>query len=365
MKTSIAKSFLHFTRSERGGIALFALLSFLIFWLPSLFPHWAPRESADFSAFQEEIIAFQSKQPDFAFVENTQASGDTIDPNQATVADFIAIGLAERIARTIVKYREKGGRFRYKEDLQKIYSIDEETYAKIEAYLKLPEKTLRPQEKKLLSNRSVKMQLAAFDPNTASREELIQLGFPDRTAGTLINFRSKGGTFRYKEDLRKVYGLSETLYGKLAPYIELEEKNAPIAIGKESIKIDINRADAEDWRRLRGIGPVLSSRIVKFREKLGGFISVEQVAETYGLADSTFQQIKPQLIASPLSDSLRINQLTVEELQAHPYLNWRQAKAIINYRMQHGPFKNLEDFAKIKVLPEDKSAKLGAYLSFE
>lgn len=369
MKTRLnARSLFYFTRSERNGIALLASLCLLIFWLPTRFSHWKTSTDTDFSAYQQEIAAFKDRRAAFSVAMTTVA--DTIDPNVATEDELVAVGLPLKTARTIIKYREKGGRFRYKEDLQKMYTIDEELYETVSPYIALPSAPGNQSPPvRLAVNRDL-AQPVPFNPNKATREELISLGIPDKVVRTLINYRSKGGQFHRQEDLQRIYGLTDELYEKLAPYIRLEtggeSETTGLFTNAETLPtLDINQATVEDWRSLPGIGPVLSARIVKFREKLGGFASVEQVAEVYGLPDSTFQRVKDQLLASPVAPSLRINQVSVEELQAHPYLNWRQARAIINYRIQNGPFSNLADFSNVLALTEEQKAKLSPYLSFE
>lgn len=368
MKTNVKKLF-YFTRSERSGIALLSLLCVFLFWLPSRFTHLSSREAVDFSAFQREIAEFEAHRSPDAFAQRAMG-GDTINPNVATEKEMIAMGMPARTARTLIKYRSKGGHFRYKEDLKKIYTIDEELYVQLAPYIDLPSKPSETEAQVVLARQVTDTPPTPFDPNTASKDELLSLGFPDRVANTLINYRSKGGIFRRKEDVRKVYGLSEALYDRLAPFIRIAGASEPLpgpgrSTNDQDLEIDINQASAEEWRRLRGIGPVLSTRIVKFREKLGGFVRVEQVAETYGLPDSTFQRIAGRLVASPIRDSLRINRVSIEELQAHPYVNWRQAKAIVRYRINHGPLRTQEDFGRIRALTEEERARIAPYLSFE
>ena len=115
---------------------------------------------------------------------------------------------------------------------------------------------------------------------------------------------------------------------------------------------------------MRGIGPAYAKRIITFREKLGGFSSVEQVAETYGLPDSTFQNIKSRLQPSPVLHKIAINTISVAELRAHPYLETRQATAIVSFREQHGAFHSVDDLRNIRALPAAVLEKLRPYLEF-
>ena len=232
-------------------------------------------------------------------------------------------------------------------------------------------------------------ELFNFDPNTISQEELIRLGISQKVANTIINYRNKGGQFRAKEDLKKIYGLQEKDYLRLEAYITIKtpKKGKPIRVAESSynkksiapkaiteapiasaapkvIRIDINKASAEEWQSLRGIGPVFSKRIVKFRDKLGGFYSIEQVAETYGLPDSTFLSIKSKLLSSTILRTLPINTISEEVLKAHPYLNWKDAKALIKFRKHNGPFKTLADLQQCYALKKETIQRIAPYLQF-
>jgi competence ComEA-like helix-hairpin-helix protein len=128
--------------------------------------------------------------------------------------------------------------------------------------------------------------------------------------------------------------------------------------------VDINQADTSAWATLPGIGSKLSLRIVNFREKLGGFYSIEQVAQTFGLPDSVFQRIKPMLLLSAMAiKKININKASEEELKIHPYLRWQLAKAIIAYRNEHGEFKKLEELKNIMAFSEETFNKVAPYLN--
>ncbi len=241
---------------------------------------------------------------------------------------------------------------------------------------------------------AVPVELFEFDPNRASKGDLVRLGLSPRTAQTLINFRSKGGSFYKKEDLKKVYGFRDEDYTRLEDWIVIEkpkatptrkksppkdfekdaaptfaEKDAEAVYRKkpaEPIYIDINQATQEEWQQLYGIGPAYSRRIVKFREKLGGFCSVQQIGKTYGLPDSTFQKILPYLTPSPVFRKIKVNSCGIEELKGHPLISNYQATILFNYRQQHGSFAGMDDLKKIKAgFGEEDWAVLKAYFSFE
>jgi len=129
--------------------------------------------------------------------------------------------------------------------------------------------------------------------------------------------------------------------------------------------IDINEADSAAWEALRGIGPVLAARIVRFREKLGGFHSVAQIAETYGLPDSTFKKIQPSLRLGNVSlKKIDINEMDEKSLAQHPYISYKLARLIVKYRSVHGPFSQAEQLQNIPLVDDSIYRKLEQYISF-
>lgn len=231
-------------------------------------------------------------------------------------------------------------------------------------------------------NATPKGELFYFDPNTISTADWKRLGLRDRTIKTIENYVSKGGHFYKPEDLQKIYGLYDDEYERLKPYIKIESGSSKpnddfVSLkSKEEIQpaktyaarysiIDVNTADTSAFISLPGIGSKLASRIVTFREKLGGFYSVEQIGETYGLPDSTFQKIKQYLkLDNPSVKKININTATVDELKAHPYIKYSLANPIIAYRNEHGSFSNLEDIKKVMAVTEDVYKKIAPYLTF-
>jgi competence protein ComEA len=157
-----------------------------------------------------------------------------------------------------------------------------------------------------------KGELFYFDPNTISTEGWQRLGLRDKTIHTIRNYLDKGGHFKKPEDLQRIYGLFPNEFERIAPYIKIETtdetNSSKIFTGKSLTEdtpakkytsryavIDINSSDTTAFISLPGIGSKLAARIINFREKLGGFYSVTQVGETFGLPDSTFQKIKQYL----------------------------------------------------------------------
>ncbi len=225
-----------------------------------------------------------------------------------------------------------------------------------------------------------KVELFYFDPNTISEEGWKKLGLRDKTIGTIQNYLNKGGKFRKADDLSRIYGLFPNEYERIAPYIKIgttiqsnnytenqypkneTEQTAKTYTSKYSI-IDINTADTTALIALPGIGSKLSARIINFRDKLGGFYSVNQVGETFGLPDSTFQRIKQYLkLETPSLQKININTATIDELKTHPYIRYVLANPIVAYRNQHGNFSTIDDIKKVMVITEDIFIRIAPYL---
>jgi competence ComEA-like helix-hairpin-helix protein len=219
--------------------------------------------------------------------------------------------------------------------------------------------------------------LFAFNPNTLSEAGWQKLGLKEKTIQTIQHYLAKGGHFYKREDLKKIYGLNAADYARLYPFINIPdsktERRAQTAIENESVyskkiaeltPIDINTADTAAFMKLPGIGSVLARRIVKFREKLGGFYSIGQIKETYGLKDSVFQKLLPYLkLESALIKMIHINTATKEELQSHPYISWNIANAIIEYRNQHGNYTQAAELKNIALIDEVVYQKIRPYIT--
>jgi len=202
------------------------------------------------------------------------------------------------------------------------------------------------------------VKLDFFNPNTATFETFKSLGIPERTAQTIINFRLKGGKFLKAEDLKVVYGITEKIFQELKDYVLIPKPTVkPQAPKRQPIKIakvEMNQSNAEDWMKLRGIGPTLSARIIKYRDKLGGFVAIEQLQEVYNLPDSTFNSIKLQLILDYSVIKKSIPNSSYKELISHPYITKSIAGKIISKMDRNEKFKNWKEFQNfLKITPKE------------
>lgn len=311
--------YLNFTKKERTGILVLLFLIAFFIILPFLFPFFIHRKPVDDASFKKQMSVLIIKQAD--------------STNKFSKKNF-----------------EEDGYQNYREPAEKNYY---------------------PQQ--------IKGGLFNFDPNTLDEAGWQRLGLKDKTISTIQNFVKKGGRFYKPADIGKIWGLHQDEVQRLIPFVQIKNSstnNYPENKAYETKAyekptyapsiIDINTADTSVLIALPGIGNKLSLRILAFRDKLGGFYKVEQIGETFGLPDSTFQKIKPRFSVSNASiHQININAATIDEMKAHPYLRYTIANAIMQYRVQHGNYAAVADIKKIMLVTDDIFNKAAPYLKVD
>jgi len=224
-----------------------------------------------------------------------------------------------------------------------------------------------------------------FDPNGLPIVDWKRLGLSERQISVIKNYEAKGGRFRKPVDLRRIYSISDADYARLAPYIRIAPSEparrtdtppveAPASRAQDGedvatvapgtvISLDLNRADSLALQELPGIGPVFASRIVRFRDRLGGFHDKRQLLEVYGLDLERYNGLETQVyVDAAIVSRININTASYQELVAHPFISSKQANAVIQYRHQHGPFDSVEALLEIVIIDEDFLRKIAPYL---
>ncbi|HEY1048070.1 MAG TPA: helix-hairpin-helix domain-containing protein [Bacteroidia bacterium] len=210
-----------------------------------------------------------------------------------------------------------------------------------------------------------------FDPNKIGEDLLIKYGLKKHLAKRIISFRNSGAKFKFKSDILKIYGMDTTWFDKVLPWIDLPLKTSSNHLEKFDRKyriehlIEINTADTNALKSLPGIASKLALRIINFRDKLGGFYSLSQLSQVYGLRPETITLILPRLkIDSTLIKTIDINSVDVSSLSQHPYCGFKHSRALINYRNQHGKFGSCEDLKSIITFTQDNIQQFCHYLRF-
>lgn len=221
----------------------------------------------------------------------------------------------------------------------------------------------------------IELILQPFDPNSADSTTLVHLGLKPWMARNVLRYRDKGGRYRKKEDLKKLYGMTDSLYLSLEPYIcitplEQDTLSLPRYVSfKRDTIIELNTADTASLQLIRGIAGYTARQIIRLRDELGGYYSVEQIREIERLR--RIDSIIPHLMVdTTLIRPLMINKLGVERLSQHPYIRFEQAKAIREWRHRHGPILSIETLRDLemnghKTFSEAELLRLRPYLSFE
>ena len=210
----------------------------------------------------------------------------------------------------------------------------------------------------------------AFDPNTADSTQLLRLGLKPWQVRSIYRYRAKGGVFSEPADFARVYGLTLKQYRELEPYIRIGRDYQPAArfvdsrrsaYGSSAQHLAVNTADTTALKRVPGIGSYYARRIVAYREKLGGFSSVQQLREIEGMPDEAI----PYLTVDPKAiRKLHINKLTLSQLRKHPYLNYYQARDIVDYRRLQGPITSLSQLALLKDFTSHDIERLAPYIEY-
>ena len=128
--------------------------------------------------------------------------------------------------------------------------------------------------------------------------------------------------------------------------------------------IYLNETDTAIWKKVPGIGSTFAARIVKYRNLLGGFTSLEQLKEVYGISDEVFQQITPFVREDDDYARLKINKLTFKEINAHPYINYKQTKAIMNLRNRKGNIQSIQELAMLDEFTSEDIERIANYIEF-
>jgi len=371
------KDFFYFTKGERNGISLLIVLMLIAILIPFVYQYFLPETANDYLSFQKEITNFEntlqkSKKKPYInqldkYIENQYDTLDLFyfDPNNTTKESFKKLGLTDKQIGTINNYLGKGGRFYVKDDFQKIYGIGLHQYLKLKPFILLADKINREvqtYQKSFEDNSNIADSLFHFDPNTITEEKWSKLGIKEKQIKIIKNYLNKGGVFYKKEDLKKIYGIKDSTYSKLEPYIKIE-KNRPYSIEKKIIYVELNSATYQELIQINGIGDYLANSIIRYRKKLGGFIKKEQLLEIKNFPENTFLKINSRLsVDTKKIIRLSLNFSELKEFVTHPYLNYHQSKAIVQYRTENGPYQSIENLVDKKIISQNTFNKIKPYL---
>lgn len=228
---------------------------------------------------------------------------------------------------------------------------------------------------------TVRRKLSAFDPNTADSTLLLSLGLQPWQVRSIYRYRAKGGIYRQPSDFARLYGLTVKQYKELLPYIHISDEYKPAAevygrtdavrSGRDTLRypvklqpgqyVTLDDADTASLRKVPGIGRYYASRIVRYRNDLGGYVSVAQLSEIEGIPEAALSYFR---VTGGAVRKLNLNRLTLNELKYHPYINFYQARRIIDYRRLKGPLHGIDDLRLLKDFSQRDIERLRPYVEF-
>ena len=380
MKNRI-KDYFNYTSSERKGAIALIIIILIVFsgyWIISLFEQPSSIEVKNFS---DEISNFLNSEEEQADLLMPVVYFD-FDPNEIDKESWMKLGFTEKQSLSIIKYREKGGYFYKKEDLKRLYVVNDSVYSLLAPHVIINNKSSYSQStkfcyfiklahdtvpiydgfsnlEKVLCNKNNNVYsyfLGGFPNRKLAEAELVKIveqGYSETeivkescSFGFVINKEKKSDNL---DNVKVVNGNSNSLKSQLNKF-----------------KVEINSADTSEFKSLKGIGSYYAKRIVKYRAALGGFSSVEQIKEVYGIQVEVVDQNLDRLTIDIESiEKININTCQTLDLKKHPYINWNIANSIVQIRKNHAPYKSVEEIKKSDLVNDEIYRTIAPYLKIE
>ena len=323
--------------------------------------------------------------------QNEVVALQPFNPNEFEYEELRAAGVPSEVAAGIVRWRRYGKVYRMKEDVALVSGVTDSIYAALKPYIMIAD-SLAPrsrysdrQEREQGDNKRREVavkgaipakpsaELVQFKIDTASVEYLASVGFSRKQAEVVVKYRDAIGGITSEQELRACYVVSEEMADRLLPYVIFtEQKSAeengakePEKRAENTAQVEINSANMEALVAVNGIGEKSASEIIKYRELLGGYHSVEQLAELNCVTEDNFAKFLSQICC----DSCKIKKIDInfagpKELERHPYVSARTLRRIIKQRQLKGGWSRIEEMTEQNILSEEEAKRLAPYLRF-
>lgn len=264
--------------------------------------------------------------------------------------------------------------------------VNDSTKVEFAAYQEKQDSIRKSQWKKTYKRDTIAIRMQMFDPNTVDSNTLVHLGFKPWQAQNLLKYRAKGGKYRKAEDLKRLYGMTDSMYLLLQPYICIELENLEVdssandsLIGdttrhdtmprwqhaKKDTILNLRTADTTELKMIRGIGSYRAKQIVRYREALGGFVRVEQLLEVEGMENVPDSVLMHFVLDTADVKQLNINSIGVRQLSKHPYLSFEEAKAIYEFRRKKIRLDSLGQLNELECVSDEAIKRIAPYLNFD
>lgn len=256
--------------------------------------------------------------------------------------------------------------------------VNDSTKAQFVDYQEKQDSIRKAQWRKQRDTIAIRMEV--FDPNTADSSTLVHLGFKPWQAKNMVKYRAAGGKYRKPEDLKKLYGMTDSMFQALTPYIYIAREEvdsvAVDSLRKDSLPrwkeenkdtiLNLRTADTVELKMIHGIGSYRARQIVRYREQLGGFVSVEQVLEAKGMENVDADSLLAHFwIDSVKIEAMNVNSVGVQRLSRHPYLRFEQAQAIYELRRKKIRLDSIQQLQQIECISAETLEKIAPYLNFD
>lgn len=270
-------------------------------------------------------------------------------------------------------------------------SVREEKSAAIDSFLAgvsvRERRFVSPVQQHRQPSEKLQVRLSPFDPNVADSVQLRSLGLGVFVVRNILRYREKGGVFRKPEALSRIYGLTDSQYVALKPYIRITSDFHSVSprrddsvlvrsVGSKASEhvltvvrklpegsvVPLNQSDTTLLKQIPGIGSGFAKMIVSYRNRLGGFYRVEQLQEIPNIGPEINKWFEPDGIPYR---QIRVNQDGLDRLKSHPYMDFYKARAIVEFRRKRGRIKGMSQIAMFEEFSEDDLKRLEPYFSFD
>jgi competence ComEA-like helix-hairpin-helix protein len=347
----------YYNRSQRRGIII---LLFIIIGLQIIlyfFDNISPIKKPDYQT--DTVLLKQYDSLKSIAIQKKQKKIFPFNPNYLTDEKAYFLGISLEQLNKITAFRKQGKYFKNKWQFKQVSEIPDSLFSILAPYIRIPE----------YKNNSTtdKKNISTYNINSAKASDLMNIkGIGQILSKRIIKYRNAIGGFTDKKQLNKVYGLKPEVIARIWKVFYLKPIHKKTS--KNIIKKPINQATATELKQIYGIGDKLAERIIKYRNKLGGFTVKEQLNEVYGLQPEVVNEVwKHYKIENPNKKILKINlnEANIRELSKNPYISYQLAKKIVSFRTLNGAFHNFDDLLQVEGFPKEKLKIISLYLKLK
>jgi len=354
------KSYNDFSKGDRNAIIILSALLLLSLIANIIVQNIQPKSKYNYSEYEQLLKELEAKKGDNS---KNRKILFVFDPNTVNQEMLDSLDIPEQVKRNILNYRKAGGKYSSLEQVRKIYGMNDSIFAVIEDYISIAEKSDSRKKNETIGEQLI---TGFFDPNIADYNQLIQFGFNRFQANNLIEYRKKAGVFKTKNDLMKIYGVDSSFFKTIENHIQIDvlEESPVTTLNPVLFHVELNSADSTELLKLNGIGSVFANRILKYRDRLGGFYSTSQLLEVYNFSEETFRKIENSISADTLLiKKTRLNFAEYTDLIRHPYFSKKQVEAVLKYRQKNGPFKDILQIKDNDLVDSETFSRIRPYLT--